>query len=81
MADFKTHELLVEEYTAQFGVKPVKISHTDWPTLDQFKPQDSTGAQVKPYRYLKWYISFLSNKSRTVILIISDLTTLQKQIH
>ena len=25
MADFKTHKLLVEEYTAQFGVKPSAV--------------------------------------------------------
>ena len=50
----------------------LKISRR--PALDRFKRQDSTGAQFKPYRYLNWYISFISNKSRTVILIISDLT-------
>ena len=58
----------------------VKISRIGRPALNRFKQQDLTCAQFKPYRYLNWYISFISNKSRTVILIISDLTVLQKQI-
>ena len=60
--------------------RSVKILHIGRPTLNRFKRQDSTCAQFKPYRYLNWYISFISNKSRTVILIISDITVLQKQI-
>ena len=73
----KRQEILLEKLGKKHKI--VKISRTGRPTLDQFKRQDPTCAQFKPYRYLNWYISFISNKSRTVILIISDLTTLQKQ--
>ena len=38
MADFKTHELLVEEYTAQFGVKPSEVQKiTTDPTYNKLR--------------------------------------------